>query len=60
MVNGGKRPGAGRKKGVPNKATAEIKVLARQYGPEAIGKLVKLMRGPDEQIDRLVGRRSAN
>ena len=32
--SGGRRPGSGRKKGTPNKATAEIKELAQQYGPE--------------------------
>ncbi len=49
----GERRG-GRKKGTPNKATAEIKALAQDYGPEAIEKLAKLMRGHDEQIERLV------
>lgn len=29
MANGGKRPGAGRKPGVPNKNTAEIKDMLR-------------------------------
>ena len=33
---GGKRPGLGRKKGSPNKATADIKALARKYCPAAI------------------------
>ena len=46
----------GRGKGTPNKATAEIKMLAREYGPEAIEKFVRLMRGHDEAIDRLVAR----
>ncbi len=41
-MSGGKRPGSGRKAGVPNKATAEIKVLARQYGPQAIEELAIL------------------
>jgi hypothetical protein len=36
--------GAGRKKGVPNKATAEIKALARKHGPEAIKEIVKLAK----------------
>lgn len=39
---GGKREGAGRKKGVPNKANAEIKAVAREYGPAAIAKLAQL------------------
>lgn len=32
----------GRQKGVPNKATAEIKEIARCYGPKAIKELAKL------------------
>jgi hypothetical protein len=39
---GGRTPGAGRKPGVPNKATAEIKELARQYGPGSIAGLAEL------------------
>lgn len=41
MANGGKRPGAGRPKGSVNKATAEIKELARAYGPAAIEMLAE-------------------
>ena len=37
----GKRQG-GRKPGVPNKATAEIKALAQNWGPDAIMKLAEL------------------
>jgi hypothetical protein len=40
----------GRKPGVPNKANAAIKELASQYGPEAIEKLVELMRGKDPKV----------
>src|SRR5262245_49548756 len=39
--SGGRRPGSGRKKGTPNKVTAEIKELAQQYGPEAIAELAR-------------------
>jgi len=42
--HGGKREGAGRKKGIPNKATAELKDLARQYTCEALEALVKILR----------------
>jgi hypothetical protein len=35
---------------VPNKATAEIKAVAQQYGPEAIERLVDLMRGKDPDV----------
>lgn len=44
---GGKMPGSGRKKGTPNKATADIKALAQQYGPEAIMTLAKIMQTGD-------------
>lgn len=40
---GGARPGAGRKPGVPNKATAEVKELARQYTTEALTTLSTVM-----------------
>jgi hypothetical protein len=35
----------GRKKGTPNKATAEIKAVAQRYGTEAIETLAEMMRG---------------
>lgn len=38
----------GRKKGVPNKATADIKALAQQHGPEAIATLVKIMSAEEQ------------
>lgn len=41
----GSKPGerrGGREKGTPNKATREIKEIARQYGPDAIEALAKL------------------
>ncbi|MGI9489082.1 MAG: DUF5681 domain-containing protein [Geminicoccaceae bacterium] len=44
----------GKRKGTPNKSTAEVKALARKHGPEAIAKIAKLMRGHDEQIEQLV------
>lgn len=34
--------GQGRQKGVPNKATAEIKALAQSFGPAAIMRLAEL------------------
>lgn len=37
----GKKTG-GRKKGVPNKATADIKAIASVYGPAAIKKLAEM------------------
>ena len=49
----GHKKSGGRQKGTPNKVVPEIRTLARQYGPEAIEKLVRLMRGRDEALDRL-------
>ena len=37
-----KPPGSGRKPGQKNKATLEIKELARAYGPRAIAELARL------------------
>lgn len=42
MAKGGRREGAGRKPGVPNKATGEAKELAQQWGPKAIKKAAEL------------------
>lgn len=42
MARGGKREGAGRKIGVPNKATAEVKDLCRGYAPAVIAELARL------------------
>ena len=44
---GGKRVGAGRKKGSVNKATANVKALAQKHAPEAIKKLNELKTGKD-------------
>lgn len=43
MALGGKRPGAGRKKGVPNKATADVKAAAQVYTSKAIKVLATIM-----------------
>lgn len=42
MALGGKREGAGRKAGVPNKATHEVRDLARMHGPAAIEAAARL------------------
>lgn len=47
MAHGGKRPGAGRKAGIPNKSTGELKAHAQQYTPEAIDFLVSVMRNAE-------------
>lgn len=43
----------GRKAGTPNKATAEIKTLARQYSQEALEALVKVIRSTDSDSARV-------
>jgi hypothetical protein len=43
----GAKPGerrGGRKPGVPNKATTEIRALAREHGPEALRELARLAK----------------
>ena len=46
---GGVTKGAGRPKGVPNKATGEIKKIAQQYGLQAIKRLAKIVQ--DDKAD---------
>ncbi len=55
---GGKRVGAGRKKGSVNKATVEIKALAQKHSDAAIKKLVKLMN--DKETPAATQRAAAN
>ena len=43
---GGKRPGAGRKPGVPNKAPQGLKLYAQQYTERAVKTLVEIMDDP--------------
>lgn len=43
-AHGGKRPGAGRPAGVPNKSTAELKEFASQYSNEAIAGILVIAR----------------
>jgi len=66
---GGKRPGSGRKKGVQNKATIDLKGKAGEYTAEAIQVFVDVMLDPeapaavriqaaDKLLDRSHGRPS--
>ncbi len=48
-VKGGSKTG-GRKKGTPNKSTAQIKALAQNKGPAALKKLETLLDSPDERV----------
>jgi hypothetical protein len=49
MANTTGKKFGGRKKGTPNKTTSEIRALAQEYGPEAIRRLVSLMRQSDDR-----------
>lgn len=50
---GGARPGAGRKKGVPNKATADVKALAGQYSEAAMTELARLATKAESENARV-------
>jgi hypothetical protein len=54
---GGKRQGSGRKPGVPNKSTAELKALAQAYGPAAIELLAKVMKTGSNETVRIAAAR---
>lgn len=43
----------GRVAGTPNKATAELKAIARQHAPEAIEALVNVIRSTDSDAARV-------
>lgn len=43
----------GRKKGVPNKATADVKALAQKHGPEAIAEAVRIMKESESDPARM-------
>ena len=49
---GGARPGAGRPKGVPNKASGDVRALAQQYGPDAVLGLA-ILAGIAKPLKRL-------
>lgn len=51
--SGGKRTGSGRKKGVPNKATAEIKALAQVHGARMIAELARLATKAESEQARV-------
>lgn len=51
--HGGKRPGSGRKPGTPNKATLELKDLARQYTTDAVKELARLATNAESESARV-------
>jgi len=51
--NGGARPGAGRPPGQPNKVAASLRELAREYTPQALHALVRVMQESDSDAARV-------
>ena len=52
----GSKPGerrGGRKKGTPNKTTAEIRELAQAHGPDAIAEAARLMKSAASEATRI-------
>lgn len=52
-TKGGPRPNSGRKKGSPNKVTAEVRSIAQQYGEQAIKMLAEMMIAGDSESARI-------
>lgn len=52
MANGGRREGAGRKPGVPNKITAETRKAAAAGGELPKDYMLRVMRDPTVEHDR--------
>lgn len=50
---GGARPNAGRKAGVPNKATAEVKEIAQRYSEKAIKALAQIVDTGESEAARV-------
>jgi hypothetical protein len=50
---GGPRPNSGRKKGSPNKVTAEVRSLAQQYGEQAVKMLAEMMVNGESEAARI-------
>lgn len=50
MAKGGKREGAGRKAGVPNKITADIRAVAMELTPAATRRLEQLLESDSEAV----------
>lgn len=47
-IKGGKRPGAGRKAGVPNKRTAEIQKAVEESGQTPLDYMLSVMRDTEQ------------
>src|SRR5215510_2469853 len=51
--NGGRRPGAGRKKGTPNFMTRELKEICRQEAPTLVKELIRLATSAESEAVRV-------
>jgi hypothetical protein len=58
MARGGKRDGAGRPKGAPNKATADIRDAAQEYTEMALQVLVSVAQKGDSEAARVAAANS--
>lgn len=56
---GGKREGAGRKKGAPNKRTVETQALAQQSGITPLEYMLQVMRTSDDERMRMAAATAA-
>lgn len=52
MAHGGKREGAGRRPGTPNKATAELQAEVAATGETPLDYMLRVMRDPTVEHDR--------
>lgn len=57
--NGGKRPGAGRKKGAPNKRTVETQAETAATGQTPLEYMLSVMRGDGDERMRLAAAQAA-
>lgn len=57
--NGGARPGAGRKKGAPNKRTIETQALAAESGITPLEYMLQVMRTSGDGKERLAAASAA-
>ena len=46
----GHKKAGGRKKGTPNKITADIKAAFREHGPKLVAALIRLTKSEDENV----------
>jgi hypothetical protein len=50
---GGRREGAGRKLGSPNKVTADVRNIAQEFGPVAVKELARLALHAESETARV-------